>query len=96
MKKWNVVVIVLLSAVLAGWFGSPARSNQNAAEPKPVRWEYLSESVDANVIQSKLNEWAAQNWEPISIEKSDSTVETTDKTRLRVEKFQVTVRRVVK
>ena len=97
MTKFNIAFTVLVTLVLAGLLGSPtARSNQNAADAKPVRWEYISEAVDANTVQSKLNEWAAQNWEFVAMVASDRVLETTDKSRLFIEKYQVTARRAVK
>lgn len=97
MTKFNVVVTVLLTLVLAGLLSSPAaRSNQNAADAKPVRWEYISESVDANSVQSKLNEWASQQWEFVSMAASDRVLETAEKSRILIEKYQITARRAVK
>ena len=97
MTKFNIVFTVLVTLILAGLLGSPAaRSNQNVTDAKPVRWEYISETIDANTVQSKLNEWAAQNWEFVSLVASDRVLETTDKSRLLIEKYQVTARRAVK
>ena len=97
MTKFNATLAVLFAVVLAaGLLGTPAaRSNQNQ-EAKAVRWEYISEPVDANSVQSKLNEWASQQWEFVAMVDSDRSVETTDKPRIIIEKFQVTARRVVK
>ena len=98
MTKFNATLTVLFAVVLtAGLLGTPAaRSYQAAADAKPVRWEYVSEPVDANSVQSKLNEWASQQWELVVMVETDRAVETTDKTRIIVEKFQITGRRAVK
>ena len=97
MSKFNVGLSILVTVVLAaGLIGTPtARSNQNQ-EAKPIRWEYISEPVDANSVQSKLNEWASQQWEFMAMVETDRVVETTDKSRIIIEKFQVTARRAVK
>jgi hypothetical protein len=98
MTKFHAFLTLFVTIVLAaGLFGTPAaRSYQAAADVKPVRWEYVSESVDANSVQSKLNEWASQQWEFVAMVETDRSVETTDKTRIIVDKFQVTARRAVK
>ncbi len=97
MSKFNIGLSILVTVVLAaGLLGMPtARSNQNQ-EVKPIRWEYISEPVDANSVQSKLNEWASQHWEFMAMVETDRVVETTDKSRIIIEKFQVTARRAVK
>lgn len=92
-------MIFALLTMLVAWslFGtSAARSNQNANESKPTKWEYITENVDALSLQAKLLEWSNASWETFSIIPLDSVVETTDKTRVRVEKVQVTARRVTK
>lgn len=98
MKKFKIALQVLVAvAVVIGLLGAPsARSYQGANDSKPTRWEYLSEPVDANSVQSKLNEWASQQWEFVAMVETDRSVETTDKTRIIVDKFQVTARRAVK
>ncbi len=98
MTKFNWVLTLLFTIVLAaGLFGTPAaRSYQTVGDSKPIRWEYISEPVDANSVQSKLNEWASQQWEFVAMVETDRAVETTDKTRIIVDKFQVTARRAVK
>ncbi|MCX7419493.1 MAG: hypothetical protein NT013_08145 [Planctomycetia bacterium] len=98
MTKFKVVLTLFITLILAaGLFGTPAaRSYQAATESKPTRWEYISESVDANSVQSKLNEWASQQWEFVAMVETDRSVETTDKPRIIVDKFQVTARRPVK
>lgn len=97
MSKFNTALTILFTVVLAvGLLGTPAaRSNQNQ-EAKPIRWEYISEPVDANSVQSKLNEWASQQWEFMAMVEMDRVVETTDKSRIIIEKFQITARRAVK
>ena len=98
MSKINAVFTVLVAVVLAaGLLGTQsARSYQTTTDSKPIRWEYISEPVDANSVQSKINEWAGQQWEFVAMVETDRSVETTDKPRIIVDKFQVTARRAVK
>ncbi len=98
MTKVRALAFLLLAMGLAwGMLGVPAiRSSAGGAEAKAVRWEYRTELVDAIALSAKLTEWANADWEIFSITDGDRVLETTDMTRIRIDKFQVTARKALK
>ena len=98
MTRIRVLAFLLLAMGLAwGVLGVPAaRSNAGGSEAKAVRWEYRTELVEAAAVSAKLTEWANADWEIFCINDGDRVLETTDTTRIRIDKFQVTARRSLK
>ncbi len=93
-------VKVLLGAIVLGgtvwWLSHSAAAQSQGTESKSVRWEYISELVDANAVQAKLTEWSQANWELVSVANGISTVEPGDKPSLRVDKYLFTAKRPLK
>ena len=67
-------------------------------ESKPAKWQYTTATVEIGALQVKLDELGNGEWEVFAVDHSDSFVEQggDGKTRLIVEKFQVTARKLVK
>lgn len=67
-------------------------------ESKPAKWQYTTATVEIGALQVKLDELGNGEWEVFAVDHSDSFVEQggDGKTRLIVEKFQVTARKPVK
>ncbi len=95
MTKGRALAFLLLAMGLAwGVLGIPAaRSSAGGSEAKAIRWEYRTELVEAVALSAKLTEWANADWEIFSITDGDRVLETTDMTRIRIDKFQVTARK---
>jgi hypothetical protein len=93
-------VKVLFGAVVLGatiwWLSHSSAAQSQVAESKSVRWEYISELIDANSIQAKLTEWSQANWELVTVTTAISTVEPGEKPSLRVEKYMLTAKRPLK
>lgn len=75
----------------------PALSFPDDAQAAP-RWEYTTENVDAGGLLVKLQELSGQGWEVFSVGQFAQEIEqrADGKTRLLVERFQVTSRRPLK
>jgi hypothetical protein len=61
----------------------------------PMPPQYMTATIDANELEAKVGDLARENWEIISIATASQFIDQTidAKTRIVVEKFQVTARR---
>lgn len=65
----------------------------------PVKWEYSTATVDLGSLPATLNDLGPQGWEVFSVDHVSSVLDQPagdGKTRLVVEKMQVTARRPAK
>lgn len=64
-------------------------------EQRIVKWEYNTATVEAGELQVKLAEFGTNGWEVFSVHHYSQVIEQDQgpKTRLLVEKFQITGRR---
>jgi hypothetical protein len=87
MKRFSVLVSLIVAFVFA---------LTSDTDTKPARWDYRTEAVETALLSQKLTEWGNDRWEVFSVERGDTTLEQDGKTRLKVENFQITARRVLK
>lgn len=93
-RIWSFAGLFVAFVFAVTFFGQPAHSD---VETKPTRWEYRTETVEAVQLAVRLNEWGGDRWEVFSVERGDSSLDQQgDKTRLKVDNFQITARRLLK
>ena len=93
-RIWSFAGLLVAFVIAVTFFGQPAQSN---VETKSGRWEYRTETVEAVQLAVRLNEWGGDRWEVFSVERGDSLLDQQgDKTRLKVDNFQITARRLLK
>lgn len=96
-SRWKGTMGWMLALfVIAGWLLSaqPARSQSDKGQP-PIKWEYNSTIVEANSLQAKVVELAADGWELLALNTAEQALDDRgdNKTRLVVEKYVVLGRR---
>ncbi|MSR57137.1 MAG: hypothetical protein EXS05_05645 [Planctomycetaceae bacterium] len=93
----SLCVVCLFAVGLLLVPGRPALSYPDEA-PSALRWEYSTENVEAGGLLVKLGELSGQGWDVFSVEQFAQGIEqgADGKTRLLVERFQVTARRPMK
>lgn len=92
----SLCLALLLAAVAVLIRERPALSFPQA--PPASKWEYTTEHVDAGALLVKLQELAGAGWDVFSIEQHTQGIEQAadGKTKLQVERYQITSRRALK
>lgn len=93
------VLVVSLAALTAIVFSASraALSYPDAGQPV-VKWEYNTATVEAGDLQIKLAEFGTNGWDVFSVQHASQYLEQDQgpKTRLIVEKYQITGRKPVR
>ncbi|MBI3862945.1 MAG: hypothetical protein HY290_13725 [Planctomycetia bacterium] len=96
-RRLGLPAIVLVSLALIAITISTGRVAQSYpdAEKGAVKWEYNTATVEAGELQVKLAEFGTNGWEVFSVHHATQVLEQDQgpKTRLVVEKFQITGRK---
>jgi hypothetical protein len=90
-----IAVTALISTIF--FASAVARSNPDV-NPPIVKWEYNTATVEAGELQTRLAEFGANGWEVFSVQQASQYLEQDQgpKTRLIVEKYQITGRKAVR
>lgn len=84
-------------AVLAGVLLLNPPVHSQPPEKTAPQWQYTTALVAATALEAKLNDWALDDWELVSVTRGDTVLEQNgDKTRLVVENYQLVARRKAK
>jgi hypothetical protein len=96
-RTTTLAAVALTIGILLGAAAFTAPPAFSYADPVagPTPPQYMTATIDANELEAKIGDLARENWEIISIATAsqfiDQTIEA--KTRIVVEKFQLTARR---
>lgn len=96
-RTLTIAAICLAFGILlgAGTFTAPAALSGADPLAGSAPLQYSTATVDANSLEAKVGDLARENWEIFSITTASSEIDQggDGKTRIVVEKFQVTARR---
>ena len=98
LSRWVIAGFVGL-LVSGWWLNQTAESQQLQVVTMPTKWEYKTVNIEANTLEAKLGELSNSDWEVFSIDHTETVLvqqAADDKTRLQVQKFQVTSKRRMK
>jgi hypothetical protein len=96
-RTTTLAAAFLATGVLLGTGTFTAPPAVSYADPVtgPMPPQYMTATIDANELEAKIGDLARENWEVISIATASQVIDQAadGKTRIVVEKFQVTARR---